>query len=124
VLGDKSSAIGLAEEIEYVFSGFGNAVDLMRAFDAAELLVPATGVAELSALTGAAGIRWVTAFTCVSELRGFAAVRPELRADVVIKTFPGAVLRAAVAALAGPVGVVVDIAGPRPMLFPPVPEGV
>lgn len=123
VPGDKSSAADLADEIDYVFSGFGNAANLARAFDAARLLVPATGVAELFALTDATGIRWVTAFTSPTELTRFAALREDLTPDTLIKTLPGALLRDAIAQLAGPIGVAVDVAGAQPMLFPPVWEG-
>jgi hypothetical protein len=118
VSAEDSPESGLAAEIACFYAGFGNPGTLAVAFDAAPLLVPATGAAELYAVTDATGIRWITAFTSAGELAWFAARRGDLAATTIVKTIPGVDLRRVVAESDAPVGVVVNVAGPRPLLYP------
>lgn len=93
---------------------------LMSAARDAVLLVPVLGANAL--LTGSqGGLTWVYGFTSEIALAEFAAQRETADQEWHYITTRGArVLDEFLPALSQPCGLAVDVAGPRPMTFPPV----
>lgn len=98
----------------------GDGSVVVAAFRAAIVLVPQVGAEGL--LTGRKdGLRWIFAFTSEAELGRFAAARGEADRDWPYLTVLGRrLLDVVVPEIEGPAGVALDVAGARPMLFPPV----
>ena len=110
-------------EINAVRSGFGEPTALMSALRDALLLVPTHG--EFQLVTGAyAGERWICAFTSREELAKFAIARGEGDREWSYLTTLGGRLLDGVVSDQDHVGIVVDVAGERPLTFPAQTLGV
>lgn len=110
----------LRTEIELVRGGVGDADSVRRTLRESVLYLLRTGDdAVMSA--DADGIRWLYAFTTRLELARFAAVRGGRDEVVDYLTVRGdRLLDTGVPSTGLPTGLAVDVAGDRPMLFPPV----
>ncbi|GDY33841.1 hypothetical protein GTS_54740 [Gandjariella thermophila] len=110
----------LAERISAIYHGSGDGNALVEAFRQSVVLVP-LGDADLPLSGTWGGIRWIYAFSSEAELAAFAAARGEADRSWDYATFRGwRLLDVVVAEVGGPAGVALDVAGPRPMMFPPV----
>jgi hypothetical protein len=120
VTADRLNAGALRGKIAGVWDGFGRGEALVEEFRRGVVLLPMVG--ESGVLTGDyGGVRWVYAFTAVAELAAFAAARGVGDEECRYLTVRGARLLDALGSLvAAPAGVAVDVAGRRPMMFPPV----
>ncbi|MFI9719126.1 SseB family protein [Streptomyces sp. NPDC052396] len=116
--------MSLTYELTTLYAQEGNPKALVGEFRRTRVLVPVhEGSGDLMSLTQH-GICWLLAFTDEAALARFALARTpdgtEPR-DIEYRTAHGArLLDVAIPALGVPAGVALDIAGPRPMLFPPV----
>ena len=113
-----------ADQIAAVYGGVLDGERLVAAFRDSIVLVPTSGDEAL--LTGdARGVRWVYAFTSASELARFGRARGQGATEWSYLTIRGArLLDAVLPAIGWPVGVAVDVAGGRPIMFPPAVEAV
>lgn len=111
---------GLTEEIAAIYGGYGNGRELVARFRQTGVLVPADDGRLLACDRG--GIRWLLAFTRERELAAWVVDRGgDPRRDVDYLRVRGErLLDVAIPALGRPAGVAVDIAGGRPMFFPPL----
>lgn len=134
----------LAAEIHDLYDGRGDGDRLLAAVRAAALYVPlaegddegavkADGAQEPAMCSGESdGVRWLYAFTSVTELERFARARVEAGADpgwasgrvrywtVLGSRLLDVAVPAAVTETRTPTGVAVDVGGIRPLLLPPV----
>jgi hypothetical protein len=110
----------LAEQVANFYAGAPGGPALVAAFREALLFVPlGDGTALLTADGG--GLRWLYAFTSSTELARYAAAREEADREWHYVTVRGArMLEQFLPGLPQPCGVVLDVAGERPMTFPPV----
>jgi hypothetical protein len=122
VSGDEAPgpATALARQISAVYDGSGDGTALVEEFRRTAVLVPLAGAERpLSGVWG--GIRWIYAFTGTAELAAFAAVRGRQADTWDYVTVRGwRLLDAVIPEVDGPAGVALDVAGDRPMMFPPV----
>jgi hypothetical protein len=111
----------LASELADLHAGNGDPDALMDAFRASVVMVPTLEGGDLWA-TSSGGIHWVYAFSDDAELAHFAVARgADGSSDVEYVTVYGwRLLDEVVPAVGEPAGVALDVAGRRPMLFPPV----
>ncbi|MCX5210310.1 hypothetical protein OG689_13585 [Kitasatospora sp. NBC_00240] len=121
VPGGAVSAVGLAERIADMHAGRGDGPSLPGEFRRTTVLAPTVGDGLWTA--GSGGVRRVFVFTGEEAFGPFAkeraADRPDGRWDHL--TVHGArLLDAVIPALDVPAGVVVDVAGPYPLFFPPL----
>ena len=121
----------LAAEIHDLYDGQGDGDRLLAAFRAAALYVP---FAEDEAMCSgeADGIRWLHAFTSLTELERFTRTRVEAGTDpgwgggrihywtVLGSRLLDIAVPAAVRETRAPTGIAVDVGGVRPLLLPPV----
>lgn len=120
----------LAAELAALHGGHGNPDVLVDAFRESLVLVPTLEGGLLTATSG--GVRWVYAFSDGAELVRFASAGARdasggggtaltASGDVDYVTVRGKrLLDEVVPAIGAPAGVALDVAGPLPMLFPPV----
>jgi hypothetical protein len=110
----------LAEQVANFYAGALGGPTLVAAFREALLFVPlGDGTTLLTADDGA--LRWLYAFTSSAELARYAAARGEADREWRYITVRGArVLEEFLPGLPQPCGVALDVAGARPMTFPPV----
>ncbi|RMI32649.1 SseB family protein [Nocardia stercoris] len=109
----------LRSEIAAFYSGFGQADVLRAAVRDSLLIVPITSDDRVWTST-VRGVRWMTAFTTLAEYAAFENARG-VDADAVYRhhTVRGRWLVDYAEQRPDPTGVLVDIAGARPMAFPP-----
>ncbi len=111
----------LAGDIGELYAGAGRPAVLLAEFRRRAVLVPLSGPGAVWSLDGG-GVRWLLAFTSVVELGLFARERQVARWEWV-SVLGSRLLDVAVPAVGVPAGVVLDVAGVRPLFLPPV-EGV
>lgn len=101
-------------------AGVGDPASMLAQFRCSAVLVPRWGADAV--LTGdERGIRWIYAFSGEDELVAFARAKGVGGAEVeYLSVFGSRLLDVAVPALGVPGGVALDVAGGRPMLFPPM----
>ncbi|WP_380283334.1 hypothetical protein [Kitasatospora purpeofusca] len=111
---------GLVHHIRMLRAGVGDPAVMLAQFRLSALLVPRWGEeAVWSADEG--GLRWILAFTSEAELASFARTKGLPVEGLPYLTVLGSrLLDVAVPELGRPGGVALDIAGPEPMLFPPM----
>nr|WP_245684583.1 SseB family protein [Streptomyces roseoverticillatus] len=99
----------------------GRPAALVGWFRRTAVLVPTDGQGDLPAAEYG-GIRWIYAFTDEAALGRFALAQgADGTADCAYRTVLGArLLDVVVPAVGVPAGVVLDVGGPQPVLFPPV----
>ena len=116
----RAATTPLAKQISAVHDGSGDGTALVQEFRRTAVLVPlADGDQPLSGMWG--GIRWIYAFTGTAELAAFAAARGQPDTTWDYATVRGwRLLDAVIPEVDGPAGVALDVAGDRPMMFPPV----
>lgn len=116
----RSPSGALAAEVARFYTSAPDGLALMAAFRQALLLVPLVkGNTLLVADHG--GLRWLYAFTSGPELARYAAALGATGEECHYITVRGArVLEEFLPALPQPCGVVLDVAGQRPMTFPPM----
>lgn len=108
----------LRTDIELARGGVGDAAALRRSLRDSVLYVLRYGEDQLIA-ADEGGIQWIYAFTSERELALFAAGRGGGDAEVDYLTVRGdRLLEEAVPSMAGPAGVVIDVAGEQPVLLP------
>ena len=113
-----AEAGALRFEMDAWWSGFGNPAALRSALLAAELIVLADGESGLLTVASA-GMNWVVAFTSAAEVAHFARSREANWATVTVRG--QRLLKEVIPASRRELGVVVDVASGRRMLFPPEP---
>ncbi|MEV5505933.1 SseB family protein [Streptomyces orinoci] len=116
--------MSLTDELTTLYAQQGNPRALLGEFRRTEVLIPVhSDSGDLMSVTQH-GICWILAFTGESALAHFVlAQTPEGTEppDIEYRTAHGArLLDVAVPATGVPTGVALDLAGPYPMLFPPV----
>lgn len=111
----------LVSELADLHAGNGDPDALLDAFRASTVMVPTLDGGDLWA-TRMGGVHWVYAFTDDTELARFAVARgADGSSDVDFVTVHGRrLLDEVVPAVGEPAGVALDVAGSRPMIFPPV----
>lgn len=116
----EADAAELVEQITALYEQRGMGEALLSAFRRALLVLPlADGHRALIGESG--GLPWVYAFSSTAQLARFASVRHDGTRQWEYVTITGRrLLDAFLPALGRPVGVAMDVAGERPMLFPPV----
>jgi len=117
---EMTAADALREQVAMVYTSSPEERALLAAFREALLLVPLGD--ETTVLTADyGGLHWLYAFTSGTELARYAAVRGEANREWHYLTVRGRrVLKDFLPGLPQPCGVVLDVAGERPMMFPPV----
>lgn len=108
----------LAGEIAAFYARCGDPDALRAAFEATALEVAVTSD-NVPLTLHDSGLSWLCAFTTTAALARFAVARGEGERIWHHRTVTGAELAQA----PWPVGVAVDLGGPRPMLFPPALAG-
>lgn len=116
----RESSRGLRDAIAAVYSGGGQGAAAVEAFRRSVVFVPQDASAGvLTADQG--GVRWLLAFSTEQELVRYAvAVGRGDREWDYLTVFGWRLLDVAVPAVGRPAGVALDVAGARPMVFPPV----
>lgn len=111
----------LVSELVDLHAGNGDPEALIDAFRASLVMVPTLDGGDLWA-TSLGGVHWVYAFSDDTELARFAVARgADGSSDVDYVTVYGRrLLDEVVPAVGEPAGVALDVAGSRPMIFPPV----
>ncbi|SHM65990.1 hypothetical protein [Actinacidiphila paucisporea] len=111
----------LVSELADLHAGNGDPDALLDAFRASLVMVPTLEGGDLWA-TSMGGVHWVYAFSDDTELARFAVARgADGSSDVDFVTVYGwRLLDEVVPAVGQPAGVALDVAGGRPMIFPPV----
>ncbi|WUH90579.1 hypothetical protein OG900_11055 [Streptomyces sp. NBC_00433] len=111
----------LVSELADLHAGNGDPDALLDAFRAGLVMVPTLEGGDLWATT-LGGVHWVYAFSDDTELARFAVARgADGSSDVDFVTVYGwRLLDEVVPAVGEPAGVALDVAGARPMIFPPV----
>lgn len=111
----------LVSELADLHAGNGDPDALIDAFRASLVMVPTLDGGDLWA-TSIEGVHWVYAFSDDTELARFAVARgANGSSDVDYVTVYGwRLLDEVVPAVGEPAGVALDVAGSRPMIFPPV----
>lgn len=117
---DAAAEPDLRHELAELHAHRGNPESLLAAFRNAVVYVPTDGADRL--LTAEKeGLHWIFAFTAEAELEAFARSRSAAdRPSQYCTTRGYRLLDTAVRAVGSPAGVALDVAGSRPMLFPPV----
>jgi hypothetical protein len=124
------SGSALRAAVDGYHLGRPDPVSLRRAASEALWLVPLRGGREVY-VAEHGGIRWILGFSGADELARFSRDHHELPAACEYATVRGARLLTAFppalaadrSGSAAPVGVALDVAGERPMLFPPSIDG-
>ncbi|MCC2279164.1 SseB family protein [Streptomyces sp. ET3-23] len=114
----------LTEQVAAVHAGQGHPAAMIGEFRRTAVLVPLDEAGGLWSVEFG-GIRWICAFTDETALARFAAAHGATAASTPVDREYRSVLGArlldvVVPAVGGPAGVALDVAGERPMLFPPV----
>lgn len=111
----------LVSELADLHAGNGDPDALLDAFRASLVMVPTLDGGDLWA-TRMGGVHWLYAFSDDTELARFAVARgADGSSDVEYVTVYGRrLLDEVVPAVGEPAGVALDVAGSRPMIFPPV----
>ncbi|WP_322975387.1 hypothetical protein [Actinacidiphila bryophytorum] len=111
----------LVSELADLHAGNGDPDALLDAFRASLVMVPTLDGGDLWA-TSMGGVHWVYAFSDDTELARFVVARgADGSSDVDYVTVYGwRLLDEVVPAVGEPAGVALDVAGSRPMIFPPV----
>lgn len=112
--------VGLLEEIDATYAGYGNPSSLVEAARTALLWVLIDGENQpLCADSG--GLPWLYAFTSEQQLAQFGVQRDEGDREWPFLTMPGwRLFDDVILACPGPTGVAINVAGAQPMMFPPV----
>ncbi|WP_077042347.1 SseB family protein [Rhodococcus sp. MTM3W5.2] len=109
----------LLAEIDAFYQGFGQPRALTDAMRSSVLLIPVTDDDRLLTST-VEGLDWICAFTGEGEYARYLAARGGHEGRAFRTLLGGRIVDELVPGLPNPTGVVVDIAGPSPMAFPPV----
>ncbi|WSR66578.1 hypothetical protein OG702_09570 [Streptomyces sp. NBC_01198] len=111
----------LVSELADLHAGNGDPEALIDAFRASLVMVPTLEGGDLWA-TRMGGIHWVYAFSDDTELARFAVARGADGSSEVdyLSVYGWRLLDEVVPAVGEPAGVALDVAGGRPMIFPPV----
>lgn len=111
--------VGLLEEIEATYAGYGSPSSLLDAAREALLWIPVDDEKQ-PLCADAGGLPWLYAFTAEAELAAFGIERGEGDREWSFVTMRGSRLfDDVIPACAGPMGVAVNVAGVQPMMFPP-----
>jgi hypothetical protein len=117
--GPRGGAGELVSHIAAAYAQRGGQNELVGAFRRSLLVVAMAG-RDAVATVSDRGLRWLCAFTSVNNMAQFAAARGDGERVWGYLTVRGARLLDRPASGADPMGVAVDLASARPMLFPPV----
>ncbi|CAG6397275.1 conserved hypothetical protein [Actinacidiphila cocklensis] len=111
----------LVSELADLHAGNGDPDALLDAFRASLVMVPTLDGGDLWA-TSMGGVHWVYAFSDDTELARFAVARGADGSSGVdyVTVYGWRLLDEVVPAVGEPAGVALDVAGSRPMIFPPV----
>lgn len=110
----------LAREVEAFHRQDGSFARVLSVFRETELVVPVRDGRLLTAESG--GVRWSLAFSTEAGLEAYRTAHDEADGDPLpwVRVTGAWLLDVAVPQTDGPAGVVLDVAGDRPVLFPPV----
>lgn len=110
----------LSEELAAFYEGRGDGAALLAALRGALLALPVVD-GDSPVIVQSGGLSWLFAFTVPAELARFAAARGEGEIPCPFVTIRGVrLLDGLMPAMAQATGVALDVAGVRPMLFPPL----
>lgn len=115
-----SSQPSLALEVEAFHRQGGSFAQVLSTFRETEVVVPVRDGRLLTAECG--GVRWSLAFSGEAGLDAYRAARDEAADGSLswVRVTGARLLDVAVPGTDGPAGVALDVAGDRPVLFPPV----